>query len=73
MNRWSFSTWASKHAEKLATPYLPRRPQETVLYGLVKEHWRDFVQHAREAYEAPLPKCLFTAAADVRIASSRGP
>ena len=41
---------------RLANPYLPRRPQETVLYGLVKEHWRDFVQHAREAYEAPLPK-----------------
>ena len=41
---------------RLATPYLPRRPQETVLYGLVKEHWRDFVQHARETYEARLPK-----------------
>ena len=27
-----------------------------MLYGLVKEHWRNFVQHAREAYEAPLPK-----------------
>jgi len=40
---------------RLANPYLPRRPQETVLYGLVKEHWRDFVQHACEAYEAPLP------------------
>ena len=38
------------------TRYLPRRPQETVLYGLVKEHWRDFVQHARETYEARLPK-----------------
>jgi hypothetical protein len=24
----------------------------------VKEHWRDFVQHAREAYEAPLPMCV---------------
>jgi hypothetical protein len=41
---------------RLATPYVPRRPQETVLYGLVKEHWRDFVQHAHESYEAPLPK-----------------
>ena len=41
---------------RLAAPYLPRRPQETVLYGLVKRHWRDFVQHAREAYQAPLPK-----------------
>jgi hypothetical protein len=40
----------------LARPYFPRRPHETVLYGLVKEHWRDFFEHAREAYEAPLPK-----------------
>jgi len=41
---------------RLAAPYVPRRPQETVLYGLVKRHWRDFVQYARESYEAPLPK-----------------
>jgi len=40
----------------LAAPYLPRRPQETVLYELVKTHWSDFVEHARGAYEAPLPK-----------------
>jgi hypothetical protein len=33
----------------LAAPYLPRRPQETVLYELVKTHWSDFVEHAREA------------------------
>ena len=46
----------ARAVSRLATRYLPRRPQETVLYGLVKEHWRDFVQHAREAYEAPLPK-----------------
>jgi len=26
------------------------------LYGLVKEHLADFLQYARDAYEAPLPK-----------------
>ena len=41
---------------RLAAPYVPRKPQETVLYALVKEHLRDFFDHAREAYEAPLPK-----------------
>jgi hypothetical protein len=41
---------------RLAAPYLPRRPQETVLYWLVKEHLADFLRHAREAYAAPLPK-----------------
>ena len=40
----------------MSAPYAPRRPQETVLYGLVKAHWRDLVQHARETYTAPLPK-----------------
>jgi hypothetical protein len=41
---------------RLAPPYVPRRPQETVLYNLVKEHWRELFAHARENYEAPLPK-----------------
>jgi len=40
----------------LATPYVPRRPQETVLFGLVQEHLQDFFRHAREAYDGPLPK-----------------
>jgi hypothetical protein len=40
----------------LAAPYEPRRPQETVLYGLVKEHLDAFLQHARESYAGPLPK-----------------
>jgi len=35
---------------RLAAPYVPRRPQETVLYALVKEHLEDFLQHARESY-----------------------
>ena len=41
---------------RLATPYAPRRPQETVLFGLVQEHLQDFFRHAREAYDGPLPK-----------------
>lgn len=41
---------------RLAAPYLPRRPQETVLYGLVKEHLGELLQHARDNYAAPLPK-----------------
>lgn len=40
---------------RLASPYVPRRPQETVLYSLVKEHLEDFLQHARESYAGPLP------------------
>ena len=40
---------------RLAAPYVPRRPQETVLYALVKEHLEDFLQHARESYAGPLP------------------
>jgi hypothetical protein len=27
-----------------------------VLYGVVKEHWRELYAHAREHYEAPLPR-----------------
>jgi hypothetical protein len=41
---------------RLAPPYVPRRPHETVLYGVVKEHLADFLQHARDEYKAPLPK-----------------
>ena len=41
---------------RLATPYVPRRPQETVLVGLVQEHLQDFFRHARESYDGALPK-----------------
>jgi hypothetical protein len=40
----------------LAAPYLPRRPTETVLYGLVREHLESFLQHARETYDGGLPR-----------------
>ena len=39
----------------LAPAYAPRRPQETVLYALVKEHLDAFLRHARESYAGPLP------------------
>ena len=41
---------------RLSAAYVPRRPQETVLYGLVKEHLPDFLEHVRDTYEGPLPK-----------------
>jgi len=39
----------------LAPPYSPRRPTETVLYGLVRRHLESFVAHAREHYDGGLP------------------
>ena len=41
---------------RLSTPYVPRRPQETVLFGLVHKHLQDFFRYARESYDGPLPK-----------------
>ena len=35
---------------------VPRRPQETVLYAIVREHLATFVQHAAQSYATPLPK-----------------
>jgi hypothetical protein len=40
----------------LAPAYRPRRPTETVLYALVREHLETFLEHARESYAAPLPR-----------------
>ncbi len=40
----------------LASPYAPRRPTETALYALVREHLETFVSWARETYEKPLPR-----------------
>lgn len=40
----------------LAPAYRPRRPTETVLYGVVREHLESFLAHARESYERPLPR-----------------
>jgi hypothetical protein len=40
----------------LAPRYEPRRQKETVLYDLVREHLGAFLDHAREAYDKPLPR-----------------
>jgi hypothetical protein len=40
----------------LAPAYLPRRPTETVLHGLVRQHLASFIAHAREHYEGGLPR-----------------
>ncbi len=41
---------------RLAPAYPPRKPTETVLYGLVRETLETFLAHARETYSAPLPR-----------------
>ena len=55
---------AGTRAAKHGTPwpssrpptYLPRRPTETVLYGLVRQHLESFLAHAREHYDGGLPR-----------------
>jgi hypothetical protein len=40
----------------LAPAYRPRRPTETVLYGLVREHLASFLAHARESHDGGVPR-----------------
>ena len=40
----------------LASAYIPRRPQATVLHRLVREHYETFVAHTRASYTPPLPR-----------------
>jgi hypothetical protein len=40
---------------RLAAPYIPRRPTDTVLYRLVRDHLDAFITHACESYIRPLP------------------
>jgi hypothetical protein len=40
----------------LAPAYRPRRPTETVLYSLVREHLESFVAYARDNYDGGLPR-----------------
>ena len=40
----------------LAAAYLPRRPTETVLYGLVRQNLESFVAYTREHYDGGLPR-----------------
>ncbi|MBI4705517.1 MAG: hypothetical protein HY744_30860, partial [Deltaproteobacteria bacterium] len=36
--------------------YLPRRPEQTVLYQLVRDNLEPFLEHAREHYDKGLPR-----------------
>lgn len=40
----------------LAPAYTPRRPTETVLYGVVREQLETFLRWTRETYDKPLPR-----------------
>jgi hypothetical protein len=40
----------------LAPAYAPRRPTETVLYSLVRQHLESFLAYAREHYDRGLPR-----------------
>ena len=46
----------SSSGSALTTKYVPRRPESTVLYALVRDHLETFVEHARERYTKPLPR-----------------
>ena len=43
---------------RLATSadYVPRRPHDTVLYGIVRDHLATFLASTERAYAAPLPR-----------------
>ena len=40
----------------LAPAYTPRRPTETALYGVVRDHLETFLGWARDTYEKPIPR-----------------
>ncbi len=44
-----------------ASTYLPRRPHETVLYAIVREHLATFLEHTACTYKAPLPRYVVNA------------
>ncbi len=39
-----------------AAEYVPRRPQDTILHRLVREHYATFVAYTEATYAAPLPR-----------------
>jgi Putative transposase/Transposase zinc-binding domain len=41
---------------RASTSYVPRRPHDTVLHRLVREHYATFVAHTEATYAAPLPR-----------------
>ncbi len=42
-------------------PYVPRQPQDTLLYRVVYDHLDDFIALAEERYERPLPRYVINA------------
>ena len=40
----------------LLAEYVPRKPQDTLLHRLVREHYATFVAHTEATYAAPLPR-----------------
>jgi hypothetical protein len=41
---------------RISSAYAPRRPHDTVLHRLVREHYATFVAHTEATYAAPLPR-----------------
>lgn len=54
------STYRTPPAAK-AAEYVPRKPQDTVLHRLVREHYATFVAHTEATYAAPLPRYVVNA------------
>lgn len=50
------SRFGARPVAVLAHPYTPRRPTETVLYAVVRDHLETFLRFTRETYEKPLPR-----------------
>ncbi len=46
---------------RIASAYAPRRPHDTVLHRLVREHLATFIEHAKTTYAAPLPRYVVNA------------
>ena len=53
---WHGVGQADPSVARLAAPYRPRKPTETVLYRAVRDHLETFLAHARESYQRPLPR-----------------
>jgi hypothetical protein len=49
-----------------AAEYVPRRPHDTVLYSIVREHLATFLAHTERSYAAPLHGYLDERAAEER-------
>ena len=44
-----------------STSYTPRKPHDTALYRIVREHLATFVAHTEATYAAPLPRYVVDA------------